>query len=87
MLQMDSPGLFIRRPIATTTGRSSGRDYAFDARRCAGVSRYGTGLEEVRAALAAANANAPKGTIESGGRRYQIYTNDQDATPRSIALS
>ena len=39
--------------------------------------RYGIGLEDVRAALAAANANAPKGAIESNGRRYQIYTNDQ----------
>jgi multidrug efflux pump len=39
--------------------------------------RYGIGPEDVRAALAAANANAPKGAIESGGRRYQIYTNDQ----------
>jgi len=38
---------------------------------------YGIGLEDVRAALAAANANAPKGAIESNGRRYQIYTNDQ----------
>ena len=27
--------------------------------------------------MAAANANSPKGTIQSGGRRFQIYTNDQ----------
>jgi multidrug efflux pump len=38
---------------------------------------YRIGLEDVRAALAAANANAPKGAIESGGRHYQLYTNDQ----------
>ena len=38
---------------------------------------YGIGLEDVRAALAAANANSPKGTIDDGGRRFQIYTNDQ----------
>jgi multidrug efflux pump len=38
---------------------------------------YGIGLEDVRAALAAANANAPKGTIDDGGQRYQIYSNDQ----------
>jgi multidrug efflux pump len=38
---------------------------------------YGVGLEDVRAALASANANAPKGAIEEGGRRFQIYTNDQ----------
>jgi multidrug efflux pump len=39
--------------------------------------RYGIGLEDVRAALAAANADSPKGAIEDNGRRYQIYTNDQ----------
>ena len=38
---------------------------------------YGIGLEDVRAALAAANANSPKGTIDDGSRRFQIYTNDQ----------
>jgi multidrug efflux pump len=39
--------------------------------------RYGIGLEDVRAAIAAANANSPKGAIETGGRHYQVYTNDQ----------
>jgi multidrug efflux pump len=39
--------------------------------------KYGIGLEDVRAALAAANANSPKGTIDDGAQRYQIYTNDQ----------
>jgi multidrug efflux pump len=39
--------------------------------------KYGVGLEDVRAALAAANANSPKGTIDDGDRRYQIYSNDQ----------
>jgi multidrug efflux pump len=39
--------------------------------------KYGIGLEDVRAALAAANANTPKGSIDVGGRRYQLYTNDQ----------
>jgi multidrug efflux pump len=39
--------------------------------------QYGIGLEDVRAALASANANSPKGTIEQGERRWQIYTNDQ----------
>jgi multidrug efflux pump len=38
---------------------------------------YGIGLEDVRAALASANANSPKGTIDDGSQRYQIYTNDQ----------
>ncbi|MFL9871477.1 efflux RND transporter permease subunit [Paraburkholderia megapolitana] len=38
---------------------------------------YGIGLEDVRAALASANANSPKGSIEFGPNRVQIYTNDQ----------
>ncbi len=41
------------------------------------LSRYGIGLEDVRAALASANANSPKGAIEDGARRFQLYTNDQ----------
>ena len=39
--------------------------------------KYGIGLEDIRAALAAANANSPKGDIDDGPRRSQIYTNDQ----------
>jgi multidrug efflux pump len=39
--------------------------------------KYGIGLEDVRAALAAANANTPKGSIDIEGTRYQLYTNDQ----------
>jgi multidrug efflux pump len=39
--------------------------------------RYGIGLEDVRAALASANANSPKGAIEEGARRFQLHTNDQ----------
>ncbi|HEX4378256.1 MAG TPA: efflux RND transporter permease subunit [Steroidobacteraceae bacterium] len=38
--------------------------------------RYGIGLEDVRAALSAANANSPKGGVDFGNRRYQIYVND-----------
>ncbi|MBP0575065.1 efflux RND transporter permease subunit, partial [Mycobacterium tuberculosis] len=38
---------------------------------------YGIGLEDVRAALAAANANSPKGGIDIGVRRLQLYSNDQ----------
>ncbi len=41
------------------------------------LSKYGIGLEDVRAALASANANSPKGSIEQGDRHYQLYTNDQ----------
>ena len=39
--------------------------------------QYGIGLEDVRAALGAANAHAPKGAIEDEHRRWQLYTNDQ----------
>ena len=46
------------------------------------LSRYGISLEDVRAALNAANPNRPKGVIEDDTLRYQIYTND---TGRSAA--
>jgi multidrug efflux pump len=39
--------------------------------------QYGIGLEDVRAALSAANANSPKGALEEQGQHFQIYTNDQ----------
>jgi multidrug efflux pump len=39
--------------------------------------KYGIGLEDVRAALASANAHSPKGGIDVGDKRYQIYANDQ----------
>jgi multidrug efflux pump len=39
--------------------------------------KYGVGLEDVRAALAAANANSPKGAIENSTFHWQIYDNDQ----------
>jgi multidrug efflux pump len=47
------------------------------------LSKYGIGLQDVRAAISNANANAPKGAIESDSSRYQIYTNDnaRDAGP------
>ena len=41
------------------------------------VYKYGIGLEDVRAALASANAHSPKGGIDVGDQRYQIYSNDQ----------
>ncbi|MGA8497189.1 MAG: efflux RND transporter permease subunit [Xanthobacteraceae bacterium] len=52
--------------------------------------KYGIGLEDVRAALASANANSPKGMIDDGNQRYQVYTNDQstkaaDYTPLVVA--
>ena len=39
--------------------------------------KYGIGLEDVRAALASANAHSPKGGIDVQGQRYQVYSNDQ----------
>ena len=44
------------------------------------LAQYGIGLEDVRAALAGANANAPKGYFDVGPNRYQLYTNDQATT-------
>ena len=44
------------------------------------LNKYQIGLESVRAALAAANANSPKGALEDGDRRFQIYANDQART-------
>ena len=54
------------------------------------LSKYGIGLEDVRAALASANANSPKGALEDDRQHSQIYTNDQatraaDYTPLVIA--
>ncbi|MGH7088540.1 MAG: efflux RND transporter permease subunit, partial [Stellaceae bacterium] len=46
----------------------------------AALFKYGIGLEDVRAALAAANAHAPKGAIEQGRLHFQIYDNDQART-------
>ena len=42
--------------------------------------KYGIGLEDVRAALAAANADAPKGSLDQGSLRFQVSTNDQATT-------
>jgi multidrug efflux pump len=54
------------------------------------LSKYGIGLQDVRAAISNANANAPKGAIESDRLHYQIYTNDnaRDAAPyRSLIVA
>src|SRR5579864_5801699 len=39
--------------------------------------KYGVGLEDVRAALSSANAHSPKGGIDVGDQRFQVYANDQ----------
>ncbi len=44
------------------------------------LNAYGIGLTDVRNALAAANANRPKGLVESGERQWWIYANDQART-------
>ncbi len=38
------------------------------------LNRYGISTEDVRAAIQASNANRPKGMVQGGGRRLQIYT-------------
>ena len=38
--------------------------------------KYGIGLEDVRAAISAANANSPKGDIQQGKQTFQVYAND-----------
>jgi len=44
------------------------------------LHKYGIGFEDVRAALAGANANRPKGAVEDGARYWQIDANDQART-------
>ncbi len=41
------------------------------------LNAYGIGLDQVRTAIAAANANHPKGQISAGVRTSEIITNDQ----------
>ncbi|AOX20932.1 efflux RND transporter permease subunit [Kozakia baliensis] len=39
--------------------------------------KWGIGFEDVRQALASANANTPKGFVEMGDQRFMLATNDQ----------
>ncbi len=41
------------------------------------LSKYGIDGEAVRAVITSTNVNRPKGNIEFGARRWQIYANDQ----------
>ena len=43
----------------------------------AALTHYGIGLEDVRAAIAGANARQPLGAVAAGHQQYQIYTNDR----------
>ena len=44
------------------------------------LNKYGIGTADVRTAVAATNANRPKGIVEDGARNWQIYANDQATT-------
>ena len=41
------------------------------------LNHYGIGMEDVRAAIAGANARQPLGAIDIGGAQHQVYTNDR----------
>jgi multidrug efflux pump len=41
------------------------------------LNQYGIALDTVRSAIAASNANRPKGALESADKRWQINANDQ----------
>src|SRR5579863_4201780 len=41
------------------------------------LNKYGIGLEQVRSALASANANTPKGHFSDGHRMWEVGANDQ----------
>ena len=46
------------------------------------LNHYGIGVESVRAAIITTNVNRPKGAVEEGDRRWQIYANDQAKTAK-----
>ncbi|MSQ54677.1 MAG: multidrug efflux RND transporter permease subunit [Betaproteobacteria bacterium] len=46
----------------------------------AALNAQGIGLDQVRAALSATNANRPKGVVEKGDSAWWIYANDQSQT-------
>jgi len=49
------------------------------------LNKYGLGSEDVRTAVAATNANRPKGMLEKGDRNWQIYANDQASSAAEYA--
>ncbi|MFL9923382.1 efflux RND transporter permease subunit [Herbaspirillum lusitanum] len=49
------------------------------------LNKYGIGSADVRTAVAATNANRPKGILEDGDRNWQIYANDQAKTAAEYA--
>jgi multidrug efflux pump len=44
------------------------------------LAKYGIGFEDVRTAIAATNANSPKGALEDAMRHWLIHANDQAKT-------
>ena len=44
------------------------------------LTQYGIGFEDIRTAIAATNANRPKGALENATRHWPIYANDQART-------
>jgi multidrug efflux pump len=44
------------------------------------LNHYGIGLDQVSAAISAANPRRPKGSVEDGDRHWQIYTRDPAQT-------
>jgi multidrug efflux pump len=41
------------------------------------LNSYGIGMEDVRAAVSAANADSAKGDIDQGDQRFEVVSNDQ----------
>jgi multidrug efflux pump len=41
------------------------------------LNSYGIGMEDVRAAVSAANADSAKGSLEQGDQRFEVLSNDQ----------
>ena len=58
-----------RRQLAARRPRSSSNPTL--------LNKYGIGLEQVRSAVAATNANTPKGFLSNGHQRWEIGANDQ----------
>ena len=85
------PITVLQQKLSQVEGVGEVTSAAARCRRCASSSiptrsfKYGIGLEDVRAALAAANANSPKGAIELGRSHYQIYANDQATSAADYA--
>src|SRR5271156_1644965 len=43
------------------------------------LNSYGIGLEDVRASIAAANADSAKGHVDQGDQRFEVLSNDQSS--------